>query len=92
MNRELVFTMFQVDDAGIIRSPGPFEGQNLYIPYFWYLHISGYRENVQEGIVIFRVRMEDRAQFPELSDREIVQLTQQENGTIVQLFEHRNVD
>ncbi len=87
MNRELVFTMFQVDEAGIIRTPGPFEGQNLYIPYFWYLHISGYREDVQDGIVTFQVRMEDRAQFPELAHRDIVRLQQQGNNTIVELTE-----
>ncbi len=84
MNRELVFTMFQVDETGIIRTLGPFEGQNLYIPYFWYLHISGYREDVQNGIVTFQVRMEDRAQFPELINHDIVRLMQQENGAIVE--------
>lgn len=85
MNRELVLTMFQVDETGIIRTPGPFEGQNLYIPYFWYLHISGYREDVQNGIVTFQVRMEDRAQFPELSNRDQVRLKQIDNHTIVEL-------
>lgn len=85
MNRELVFAMFQVDETGIIRTPGPFEGQNLYIPYFWYLHISGYREDVHDGIITFQIRMEDRAQFPELANRDVVRLKQQENGMIVEI-------
>ncbi|GIK62435.1 MAG: hypothetical protein BroJett018_02290 [Chloroflexota bacterium] len=87
MNRELVFSMFQVDEAGIIRTPGPFEGQYLYIPYFWYLHISGYREDVRDGIITFQIRMEDHAQFPELANQDVVRLKQQENGMIVEISE-----
>lgn len=90
MNRELVFSMFQVDETGIIRTPGPFEGQNLYIPYFWYLHISGYREDVQNGIITFQVRMEDRAQFPELANQDVVHLKQHENGMIIEISKLTN--
>lgn len=85
MNRELVFTMFQVDEVGIIRTPGPFEGQNLYIPYFWYLYISGYREDVRDGIITFQIRMEDRAQFPELANQDVVRLKQHGNGMIIEI-------
>jgi hypothetical protein len=85
MDRQQILAMFEVDEIGIIRSPGPFFGQNFYIPYFWYLHISGYREDVHEGVVTFRVRSEDRVQFPELANREIVRLRQQEDDTIIEL-------
>lgn len=85
MDRQQILAMFEVDEAGIIRSPGPFLGQNFYMPYFWYLHISGYREDVQAGIVTFRVRNEDRVQFPELASRELVRL-QQVDGAIIELF------
>jgi len=35
MTREQITSEYNIDDNGIIRNPGKFEGEMLYVPYFW---------------------------------------------------------
>jgi hypothetical protein len=87
MTREELLNIFQVDENDIIQNDGPLRGQPLYIAYYWYLFITGYTESLVDNILMYRVRIEDRVQFQELTEREKVQLKRNADGRIVEVFE-----
>lgn len=35
MTRKEIAETYKVDERGVIRSPGKFEGEPIYVPYFW---------------------------------------------------------
>lgn len=84
MTREELLSLYQVDAAGRVLSAGPFYGQPLYVPYFWFFYLTGYGE-LNDGVVSFAVRIEDRVQFPELKDRPHVYMLQQADGHIAEV-------
>jgi len=69
-----------------IRSPGKFEGECLYVPYFWGIMLDGGADDEDEDegvpIAIFDVNADDVAQFPELADRETVALWEDDQGFV----------
>lgn len=73
MTRFDLFRVHQIQD-GIIRSKGEFEGQALYVPYFWSKYLSGEASEVGADVVQFSVKDSDRVQFPELGNRQVVRL------------------
>lgn len=85
MNREELLRLFEVDGNDIIISEGFFQGQALYIAYFWYFYVTGYTEDKQDEILSFTVRGEDRAQFPILHGREKVRLQALADGRIIEV-------
>lgn len=85
MTREELLTIFQIDEQGLIQNDGSLHGQPLYIAYYWYLFITGFSESVEGDILTYRVRTEDRVQFPELIEREYVQLKRESDGHVVEV-------
>ena len=70
---------------GRITSPGKFEGEMLYVPYFWDAFMNGLADRDDGEILGFDVMLEDRQQFPELKGRRTVRLHQRDDGFVVEL-------
>lgn len=51
---------------GVIQSPGKFEGESIYTPYFWELLLEGWGESNGHGEWVFDIEKEDKEQFSEL--------------------------
>ena len=70
MTREEVLKNYEVEN-GIIKSPGKFEGEPIYVPYFYSLMLEGASENFDyfpDGSTqdTFTIIEEDIIAFPEL--------------------------
>lgn len=72
--REQVLRDYSVDQNGIIRSPGKFELEMIYTPYFYNLGLEGMADSDEDGVWGFNVSDEDRKQFPELAKVEHVEI------------------
>lgn len=74
---------------GIIESPGKFEGEPVYAPYFWGLYLNGmadYDESpggaLAGEVSGFDLTDEDRERFPELEGFERVELWTDDQGFV----------
>lgn len=67
---------------GIIRSPGKFEGEPTYAPYFYDALLNGFADTDEGDVATFDVTDDDRALFPELKDVQHVYLWESEQGFI----------
>jgi hypothetical protein len=67
MNRKEILETYDVNDKGVIQTPGMFERQMLYAPYFHELFMDGGGyEDFDNDLVYFDVNDEDIKEFPEL--------------------------
>ena len=41
MSRQEIEKAYDVNDSGVITSPGKFEGEMVYVPYFWDIVLNG---------------------------------------------------
>lgn len=57
------------DEGGRITSPGKFEGEQIYVPYFWESTLNGCCDQRKDGAWIVEITDEDRELFPELPKR-----------------------
>ena len=76
---------YQVDSCGIIRSPGMFEGEQSYVPYFWDAFLNGNADRDDGRILGFDVTAEDKALFPRLRRRRTVKLYQRDDGFVCEV-------
>lgn len=83
MTRLDVLRTYDVKE-GVIQSPGRFEGQALYVPYYWNAYLCGNAHEVGADLIQFTVLGSDRTQFPELGSRIVVQLRQRSDGRVVE--------
>jgi hypothetical protein len=52
MTREEILANYTVSDRGTILSPGKFEGEMLYVPYFWGMSMEGGCDEIeQDGVM-----------------------------------------
>ena len=70
MIRDVLTERYDVDDDGMILDYGRYEGEKIYVPYFWRLieergipHGDGYR---------FETNRDERKIFPELGNRMVI--------------------
>jgi hypothetical protein len=83
--RHKIMANYKVDEHGIIRSPGQFEGEKLYVPYFWEAYLNGCADR-DDGLVLgFDVNADDLREFPELKGRRTVRLMQSDDGFVVEV-------
>lgn len=73
MERLKILETYRVEQ-GIIRTPGPFDGQKLYVPYFWQKYLDGDAEEVDADAVFFVVHDREREMFPEIGHRRTIRL------------------
>lgn len=88
MTREEVLKMYEVNNRGIITSPGKFEGEALYVPHFWELVTEGFSDTDENNdrvdcVIIYS---EDIGQFPELNEKyyphAYISLFEDDNGFV----------
>lgn len=81
MTRAEIEQQYKVVD-GRIQSPGKFEGEPLYVPYFWDAYLDGWADE-DDGIALwFNVTLGDVEEFPELAGAERVGLYCSEDGFV----------
>lgn len=85
MNRQQIEAEYSVDEHGIIRSPGKFEGEMLYVPYFWDAYLNGFADRDNGRVLGFNVTAKAKAEFPELRKRRTVKLLEDNNGFVVEV-------
>jgi hypothetical protein len=74
---------------GIIRSPGKFEGEPVYVPYFFDLMLNGMADESYEDDATgntadyFNITPADRQEFPELEEVARVILYYRTDGFVV---------
>jgi len=82
MTREQVLSQYSTDGYRIT-SPGKFEGEALYVPYFWDAYLNGCADSDNGRILTFRITREDREQFPEIPARKrTVRLMESDSGFV----------
>jgi hypothetical protein len=81
MTRQEILSQYNIIN-GRIRSPGKFEGEMLYVPFYWDIYLSGFADRDDGKILGFDVEPEDKQQFPELKKRRTVKLYQRDDGFV----------
>ena len=78
---------YECDEQGRITSPGKFEGEMYYIPYFYDIAIQGDGEwDYEEGTITVQIEACDRELFPELpADQECVTMIVSESGFVYEV-------
>ena len=66
---------------GVICSPGKFEGEHAYVPYFWTIYLDGGADDDGQVITI-PVEPGDRRLFPALRRRRYVRLGEDDFGFV----------
>jgi hypothetical protein len=82
MQRDEILKEFTVDSNGIIRNPGKFENEMLYVPYFWDAALNAGADDDIRGVFFAIIDDDDRAQFPELGESYGIALDESEQGFV----------
>jgi hypothetical protein len=85
MTREELERQYAVNKKGVIITPGKFAGQMLYVPYFWDKYLSGYADDTNGDFITFFITDEERREYPELRQAEIITLLEIEHTLICEL-------
>ncbi len=73
--RQQLEKVYNVNSAGIIESPGRYEGEKIYVPYFYEAPLDRKPDIREVGMIGFIVNREDAELFPEfLKEGEIVKI------------------
>lgn len=82
MRRSEILETFLIQNERIA-TPGKFEKEALYVPYFWDKGLDGWADaEADNGDFIFIVMPEDFAEFPELRYKKAIRLHEDEQGSI----------
>ena len=82
MTRQEIERQYKVAN-GVIRSPGQFEGEMIYVPHYWDIFMNGFADRDNGTIIGFDITPEDRNEFPELGKRRrTVKLYQRDDGFV----------
>ncbi len=83
MTREEILKQYNVNEDGVIQSPGKFEGEMLYMPHFWEAYLNGESNTLQDGSLSIPIEKREREMFPELGKRKkVVRFNIDENGFV----------
>jgi hypothetical protein len=84
MTRHEISQQYKLDDNGeFICSPGKFEGEPVYAPYFYDALLNGGADEDDGKTAIFDVNDDDRREFPTLADVARVSLSETNDGFVV---------
>jgi len=82
LTRKEIEENYEVEN-GRIRSPGAFEGEAIYLPYFWSQAMEGFADRDDGKTFTIFITKEDKKLFPELGNRrKTVKMYQTEQGFI----------
>lgn len=85
MTRKELLKEYHINASGIIVSPGKFEGEAIYVPYFWEIFLNGCADRDDGKVLGFDVSPEDKKEFPELKKRRTVKLYQRDDGFVCEV-------
>jgi hypothetical protein len=75
-----------VDAHGIIRRPGKFEHEMIYVPAIAYqAMLDGFADEHRDGSWSVAVTKEDRAEYPELKHRRRIRCTETSTGFVCEI-------
>lgn len=80
-NRQMIESEYEIKD-GVIKSPGKFEGEPIYAPYFYDAYLNGMADDDDGERLKFDVTAEDREEFPELQNIDLVILWEDGSGFV----------
>ncbi len=73
--RQQLEKKYKVNSAGVIESPGSYEGERIYVPYFYEAPFDRKPDIREVGTIGFIVNRQDAELFPEfLKEGEIVRI------------------
>jgi len=85
-------TCFEVDDQGLITTPGKFEGEPIYVPYFWNLGLDGCADDEETQThyptdqPVFGFNLSDlnieQSVWPELKGQDRIELWESDLGFV----------
>ncbi len=84
MTREETLQHYKINAAGIITTPGKFEGEAVYMPHVYEVFMDGCADDDGNNILV-AITDEDRSEFPELEDRETVYFTVRDDGFVCEV-------
>jgi hypothetical protein len=68
--------------GGLIKSPGKFEDEPIYVPYFWQIGLEGCADQDRDGDFVFHIDASDVEMWPELRNITRLQLWEDDNGFV----------
>lgn len=75
--------VYQLNQHKVITSPGKFEDEMYYLPFFYDLYLNGdHTGTTKEDVIYFLLTEDDKKQFPELEDDNYLWFYQSEQGFI----------
>jgi hypothetical protein len=77
---------YEVDDGGIVRTAGKFDGQPAYLVWIWQLCTEGRVRQIR-GIYYYTIFEEDKAAWPALANKSEVRLRMREDLTVAEVTE-----
>lgn len=69
-------------ENGMIRNPGKFEGEAVYVPYFYDVLMDGFGNTDEDDITTFDISPTEREIFPELGDAHSLMMYISESGFV----------
>ena len=85
MTRQEILRNYAIKDGRIV-SPGKFECERIYVPYFWDAYLNGMADRDDGALLGFDITAEDRAEFPEIPKRKrTVRLLQRDDGFVCEV-------
>lgn len=84
MTRKEIESEYTVEN-GMIRSPGKFEGQCVYMPNFYEDYLDGFADEQAGGVLSVEVDENDKAQFPELKKRKRIRFIVTDQGFVTEV-------
>lgn len=84
MTRKDILETYKVNEYNIIRSPGKFEGEMLYMPYFYDEYLNGMADVIEDDLITFYVDDADLKEFPELENQNRVCFYVNDDGFVTE--------
>jgi hypothetical protein len=86
MTKKDIEKEYQINENGVITSPGKFEGEMYYAVYFWNASLEGMCDDTiwwsDTEVSVFNVNETDKVGMPELNDVETVKVWEDEQGFV----------
>lgn len=83
--RELIEIEYEPDKYGLVTTPGKFEREMIYVPYFWQQGLEGMADSDDGKVYVFSIDANDRKLFPELARRQKLRLMEDDCGFVREL-------
>lgn len=83
--REKILAEFSISN-GRIKNPGKFEGEPIYVPYFWEQYLNGFWDFENSKAVGFHLTKEEKNLFPEIPKRkQVIKIKQTDQGFVCEV-------